>query len=116
MKNINWKTIILSAIIALITVWIFKPSSQSTQKESAYDRVIRTGTIRCGYFVWPPYFYKDPVTKKFSGGNYEIMEAIGKMLNLKIEWALEVGVGDVVTALNSDKFDVMCATVCSYIS
>ena len=75
------------------------------------ERVLKTGTIRCGYFTWPPYITKDPNTGKLSGINYDIMEAIGKNLGLKIDWAAEVGVGDVVAALNTNKFDVMCATV-----
>lgn len=36
-------------------------------KESAYDRVMRTGTIRCGYFIWPPGFSIDPNVGKRSG-------------------------------------------------
>lgn len=78
---------------------------------STLERVLKTGTIRCGYFTWPPYITKDPNTGKLSGINYDIMEAIGKNLGLKIDWVAEVGVGDVVASLNTNKFDVMCATV-----
>ncbi len=79
--------------------------------EATYDRVMADKTIRCGYFTWPPYIAKDPNTGKLSGINYDIMEAIGKNLGLKIEWTAEIGVGDVVAALETNKADVMCATV-----
>ena len=80
-------------------------------EQSILDRIQATHTIRCGYFLWPPYVAKDPNTKQISGINYDIMEAIGKNLGLKIDWVAEVGVGDVATALNTNKFDMMCATV-----
>ncbi|HEY1096409.1 MAG TPA: transporter substrate-binding domain-containing protein [Alphaproteobacteria bacterium] len=79
--------------------------------ESVMDRVLATNTIRCGYFLWPTYISKDANTKKLSGLNYDLMEAIGKNLGLKIDWVAEVGVGDVAMSLNTGKIDVMCATV-----
>lgn len=85
--------------------------SAQAADQSAFDRVVSSKTIRCGYFSWPPYVAKDPNTGKLSGINVDIMEAIAKNLDLKIEWTGEVGVGDVATSLNTNKFDVMCATV-----
>jgi ABC-type amino acid transport substrate-binding protein len=87
-------------------------SMQSAHADgTVLDRIISTKTINCGYFIWPPYIVKDANTGKFSGINYDIMEAIGKNLGLKINWVAEVGVGDVATALNTDKIDVMCASL-----
>jgi ABC-type amino acid transport substrate-binding protein len=79
--------------------------------EPAFTRVVKSNTIRCGYFSWPPYITKDPNTGQLSGINYDVMEAVGKNLHLKIEWVAEIGVGEVVTALNAGKFDVMCASI-----
>jgi ABC-type amino acid transport substrate-binding protein len=76
-----------------------------------YDRVMTTGTINCGYFTWPPYLMRDAKTGKLSGINYDYMQAIGRFLNLKINWVQEVGVGEIETALNADKFDMMCSTM-----
>lgn len=95
----------------IITLLILISSSHSYADEAIFDRVMKDKTIRCGYFVWPPYVTKNPNTGAFSGINYEIMEVIGKNLGLKIEWAAEIGAGDVVEALKTEKVDVMCAAL-----
>ena len=111
MKNINWKTVIVSAIIALVTVWIFKPSNQSTQKESVYDRVMRTKTLRCGYAIWNPLLIKDPNTGKLSGVFYDYMNEISKRTGIKIEWKEEVGFGEIISSLKTDRIDAFCSGV-----
>jgi ABC-type amino acid transport substrate-binding protein len=98
-------------LFALILIVLALSPATTRAEESSFERVIQTKTINCGYFLWPPYIAKDANTGKLSGINYEIMEAIGKNLDLKINWVAEVGVGDVATALNTNKFDVMCASV-----
>lgn len=77
-------------------------------KEPAYQRVMRTNTLRCGYGFWEPGFSQDLQTGKLSGIFYDYLEAIGKHTGLKIEWAEEVGWGDFPTALNNGRIDAMC--------
>lgn len=78
--------------------------------ETTYERVVRTGVIKCGYMLWPPYFDMDLTTKKFSGMNYEYVEALGKNLGLKIDWVMELNFGDQVEALRTGKIDAICAS------
>lgn len=78
--------------------------------ETTYDRVLRTGVIKCGYMLWPPYFDMDLTTKKFSGMNYEYVEALGRNLGLKIDWVMEVNLGDQVEALRTGKIDAICGS------
>lgn len=78
---------------------------------SVYDRVIKTGTIRCGYFSWYPSILKDPQTGSFTGIVYDYMNELGKALNLKIDWAEEIGLGDFPAALESGRIDAMCGAV-----
>ncbi|HEU0117646.1 MAG TPA: transporter substrate-binding domain-containing protein [Alphaproteobacteria bacterium] len=82
----------------------------SQQTETAYQRVMRTGTVRCGYALWPPFMAKDPNTGALSGFNYDIFNAIGKELGLKIEWVEEVGFGNFIEGLKTDRYDAMCET------
>ncbi|TAH38304.1 MAG: transporter substrate-binding domain-containing protein [Alphaproteobacteria bacterium] len=83
-------------------------STSVAQKESVYDRVIRTGIIRCGYMVWKPWMVVDPNTKEFSGLNYDLVNQLAANLGLKIEWTQEVLPGQQVTALQSGKIDMVC--------
>lgn len=106
----------LSVIASYATVKMTAPkgnavpvASAETKKESAYDRVIRTGTIRCGYAISPPVMVKDPNTKKLSGMDYDIWESISKELGLKIEWAEEAGWGNFIEGLRSNRYDAFCS-------
>ncbi len=85
--------------------------SGSTAKESVFDRVTRTGTLRCAYILYRPEIMKDPNTGKLSGYVVDITEEIGRQLNLKVEWVTELGFGfqDVVAGLKSDRFDAACS-------
>jgi len=102
--------VILSAIVAF-AVARFTPPVSATHQETAYERVMRTGTIRCGYALWNPSLLKDPNTGKFSGIIYDYVEALGQALNLKIDWTEEVSWGDFPAALDSGRVDAMCAGV-----
>lgn len=94
----------------LAVVFLSLPAmAAAEEKETAYDRVMRTQTLRCGYFVWPPYFDKDVSSGDFSGIYYEIIEALGKSLNINIEWTYEYALGQQVEALRSGKADALCA-------
>jgi len=82
----------------------------AADKESAFDRVMRTGIIRCGYWVAPPMIIRDPNSGKMSGAFVEYVEALGKALDLKIEWAGEINLGTYLQDLNQGKFDAECST------
>ena len=83
----------------------------STPAESAYDRVIRTGVLHCAYGVWEPAVMHDPNTGAFSGLIYDAMQEVGKSLNIKVEYDLEVSWESIAIALHSGKADAHCAGV-----
>lgn len=76
-------------------------------KESAYDRVMRTGTLRCGYIAWPPYFSLDPNTRVLSGISKDLSDSAANILGLKIEY-VDVANGQQVEDFKSGKIDAMC--------
>lgn len=86
------------------------PSSQPqiSAHENAYDRMMRSNELRCGYILYEPMVRKDPNTGAFSGIAVEITEAIGKALNIKIKWAEEVAWGTAVEGLRSNRYDALC--------
>lgn len=102
------KLLIVSLLILAV---VFPAYASDASKESVYDRVMRTGTIRCGYGLWGDYLSKDPNTGKMSGIFYDYMETLGRNLGLKIDWTEETGWGDYIAALRADRFDAYCTLV-----
>ncbi len=97
--------------LCLLTVGLSLSAALAHADEAAFARVMKTKTLNCGYIIVPPYITKDANTGKMGGINYEMMEAIGRNLGVKINWSTEIGVGDVAAALAANKFDVMCQTL-----
>lgn len=83
--------------------------AQAAEKEPAYDRVVSSGTLRCGYGISPPNLVADPNTKQLSGLDYDIWREIGKELGLKIEWAEEAGWGNFIEGLRTGRYDAFCS-------
>ncbi|NTU77219.1 MAG: transporter substrate-binding domain-containing protein [Alphaproteobacteria bacterium] len=111
----TFTTVVVAVLVALATSWFVHqpwktPAAQQTAspQESAYDRVMRMRTIRCGYVVYDNALIKDPNTGKFSGIIYEITELLGKRLNLKIDWTEEVSFGSMIEVLKAGRYDVLC--------
>lgn len=102
-------TVLLSAAVAFGVVKVAAPTATSaTHKETAFERVMRTGTLRCGYYVFAPVTIRDPNTGKMSGFSVDMMESIAKRAGLKLEWSEEVTFGNWIPALQSKRFDVVC--------
>lgn len=100
------------ALAALVSVWVAPRGAATAKKETTFERVLRTGTIRCGYPVWSPDMILDPNTKKLSGWSHDITEAVGEKLGLKIEWTEEVGWGTGEEGLLTGRYDMVCADIC----
>ncbi|MCB9987959.1 MAG: transporter substrate-binding domain-containing protein [Rhodospirillales bacterium] len=95
-------------ILAIIALLIALPA-QAAEKESVYDRVMHTGVMRCAYIVYPPETIKDPNTGALSGTVVETIEALGKQLDLKIEWTEEVPFTHMFEGLYSGRHDALCS-------
>lgn len=109
------KLSILALIVALaaLAVVTLRPAGNvavvpAEKKETAFERVMRTNTIRCGYGIWAPGLVKDPQTGQFSGIFYDYLEALGKHTGLKIEWVEEIPWADYPAALNTGRVDAIC--------
>jgi len=98
----------VAAPTAAIVSKSLQPPSVIAPKETAYERVIRTNTLRCGFGIWEPGLSRDPLTGKLGGIFYDYLQAIGRHTGLKIEWIEEVPFGDYPAALNSGRIDAMC--------
>jgi ABC-type amino acid transport substrate-binding protein len=97
------KHILLTLFICLLSF----PAS-AKEKESTYDRVMRTGKIRCGYNIEPPMLEMDPNTGKMSGATVDIVERIAKLMSLEIEWTEQVGWSEMTTGFLAGRYDLVC--------
>ncbi|MFH1373443.1 MAG: ABC transporter substrate-binding protein [bacterium] len=83
-------------------------TSQTSEQsnETLYQKVLKAGAIRCSYVAYPPYCIKDPNTGNMTGIFVEVMEEVGRKLELKIEWVEEVGWGTIFEGFESGRYDV----------
>lgn len=109
----------IAAVVAFGIGYLPKSTNQHTlpsekieipKKETAYDRILSTGEIKCGYWISPPMIIKDPNTGKLSGLFVEYVEELGKALDLKINWVGEINFGTYLQDINNGKIDAECAT------
>lgn len=103
-------TIFIAVLASYMTVEKMQEhaSSVSGHVETTYERVLRTGVIRCGYFLWPPLVMRDANTNEFSGANYEVMNGIANSMGLKVDWVAEIAPSDIVSSLQTKKIDAYC--------
>lgn len=95
----------LTLFLALFIV--FKtPPALAVEGSDAYDHIMRTGTIRCAYLLYTPYFMKDVATGEMTGIFHDIMEEVGKSTGLKVEWVMEVGYDNIFPGLDNGQYDV----------
>lgn len=88
--------------------------AQEKAKESTYERVMKTQTIRCGYIVYAPTIIIDPNTRQISGIMHDIVEQAAKSMNLKVEWTEELNYSNMIEALQTNRIDMVCANVWNY--
>ncbi len=94
---------VVLAALAFPQLSVAAPSDQPV-----FDRVMKDRTLRCSYFNYAPYVYKDPNTGKLAGSFYELTEKLGKVLNLKIQWMPETTFTTFVPDMTSGRYDVFC--------
>ena len=82
--------------------------TSATKAESAFDRVKRTGILRCGYYVFPPVTLRDPNTRALSGMGVDTIEQLLHGTGIKVEWAEEVDFGNWQAGLEARRFDAVC--------
>ncbi|MBI3442143.1 MAG: amino acid ABC transporter substrate-binding protein [Proteobacteria bacterium] len=108
-------TVIVSALVALMVSYLVVSGAGdrvsrpavAPRAETAYERVIRTGILRCGYSPWPPYFSLDPNSGVLSGLSKDLSDVAAKLMGIKLEY-VQITNGQQVQDLNSGKIDAVC--------
>jgi polar amino acid transport system substrate-binding protein len=99
--------IVLTVVVSLITIKLVPVSKNIGLSSSVYDKVIKSGTIRACYLVYPPASIKDPNTGKMTGVFVETLNKAAENMGLKVDWNAEVGWGEMIEALNSNRCDIV---------
>lgn len=98
----------LSALTAFGVMKFAATTAAVEKKETAFERVMRTGTLRCGYYNFAPIFTINPNTKEPTGFAVDLMKTIEKRTGLKVEWTEEITFGNWIPAILANKFDTVC--------
>src|ERR1700722_11275546 len=112
-KSIFQISICAAMSILALAACSMQGTIQSVKQESLYDRVIRTGKIRCSYFVYNPICIKDPVTGKLSGIGVDALELVAKKLGLTVEYGEEVGLETLIEGLKTRRYDLCVTPICA---
>jgi polar amino acid transport system substrate-binding protein len=105
-KSAVWGMVLVLVLVLLGPLAAFAGTEEKEQ--TIHARVMETGIIRCGYFVWPSIFNVDANTGEKSGLFYDLVEELGKRLSLKIDWAQDLNFGTYLQDLENKKYDMEC--------
>ncbi|MBE2191644.1 MAG: transporter substrate-binding domain-containing protein [Alphaproteobacteria bacterium] len=103
------RNIFLSLILCLVSVSSY--AAYAADKESAYDRVMRTNILRCAYGLTGDAVEKTPVSGDMSGYTVDIVNAMAAEIGWTVEWQDEVGYGDFAEGLTSGRYDAFCGAM-----
>ncbi|MCP5405083.1 MAG: transporter substrate-binding domain-containing protein [Pseudomonadaceae bacterium] len=116
MKGKDMRTILVAALVAAVVAFaVGMWTGQGAQgvaaphKETAYERVMRTGVLRCGYLAWPPSVIQDPKTGELTGIVPDYFEEVGKATGLKIEWSTEINLATYLEDMKNGRYDAECS-------
>jgi len=103
---------IVAGVVAFGIVYLYPARTPvATRDQAAFERVVSTKTIRCGYVVYPPGLMKDPNTKQISGLFADAISEAAASIGYKVEWTEEVGWGSMIEGLQTDRYDAICSPV-----
>ena len=75
-------------------------------KETALERITRTGKIRCAYASYNPMLIIDPNTGQKSGIFFDLINEIGKRVGLDVDWSEEVGYGNINQGFVTGRYEI----------
>ncbi|MCW1930311.1 MAG: transporter substrate-binding domain-containing protein [Candidatus Kerfeldbacteria bacterium] len=94
-------------VVGIIVLSVNALTHRTQSTEDLSDTIIKSGTLRVGYMVYPPLLMKDTSTGALSGISYDILEAAAKKLSLKTEWVEEVGWGAAIEGVKTGRYDIV---------
>lgn len=103
---------VVAAPTAMATTRLMPKKDRAAEpRETVYERVMRTRTLRCAYPELPPITIVDPNTRKVSGIFTDVINEMGRRLNLKVDWAEEVGWDNITTGFETGRYEIFGSTI-----
>lgn len=84
---------------------------QAQSGKTLYDRVLKSGKIKCAYVVSDPGCIRDPNTKKLRGIGPDVLEKVAKNLGLQLDWSEEVGWSTMIEGLRTNRYDMVACPI-----
>ncbi len=78
------------------------------KQETAFERVMRTKTLRCGYILYDFVVNKDPNTGAMSGILVDALAEMTARLGWKVEWVEELPFTSGFEGLKTGRYDAVC--------
>ena len=70
---------VVRLLVCMLALVLSLPAfAADAPKESVFDRVVRTGTLRCGYNFWEPGLVYDEKKQHLWGFYYDVMQEFEK--------------------------------------
>lgn len=105
----HWPLALVFALLKCVGLLaLAAPAFAQERGDQAFQRIIDSGVIRCGYYVFPPITSRDPNTGELTGLAVDYMNKIAERAALKVEWTSEVTWANWVPELQAGRFDVAC--------
>lgn len=83
------------------------PTAAAPAINAAFERILKTGNMVCGYIDYKMYCFKDPLTGRMAGIFYELTQKIAAQSGLKTRW-VETNFETLTEDIRNGKFDVFC--------
>ncbi|HOO50708.1 MAG TPA: transporter substrate-binding domain-containing protein [Alphaproteobacteria bacterium] len=103
------KNVLVLILLCVMGAIVVAPTAAHADQNKIFDQIMKSGTIRCGYYVWPPVLSKDPASGELSGISHEIMEQMAAQLSLKIDWVAELNFDSMFEGFQTGRYDMICA-------
>lgn len=96
---------VLTALAMAAALWT--PANAATTNVALPASIAKAGVIRVGSHInYPPAEFYPPGSHQVVGFEYDLMEAVGKKLGVKMEWT-DTPFAGIIPALNAGRFDII---------
>lgn len=84
------------------------PAHAYKNDPNAFKRIMYNGGFHCGYLDHAMFTYPHELTKQVTGMGVDIIKIIADKNNLKFDWAEMATPGNMYSALERRRYDIMC--------